>query len=301
MRRWLKGWTVQISLLSRIFFGPLALIPTLVGCQTLHPIPTVPIAVVDAETKAPIPGATVRLWSPADNSPSHIEPSGTTGPDGVARIKAAFPKEADVLIEVSAPGYLSDEMDRTLSAKAPGAPAGGGLVEMFAGPKPYIQLVIPTGFRGDLKAEIKVQDDAPTQPGQRVFTYNVPLPTVENIVGTPIVVHIVAPPVIDGRLAPFRGLYANRTPMPAEPKDSDVVLRWVRSEGLDQYFVVGTKIDQESARRAAEKTIGPRESSGDSKSSGGGRRGGGGGGRGGMGGMGGMGGGASNPGGFGGN
>jgi hypothetical protein len=267
---------VRCCLLSRILLGAFFSLPSLAGCHTLHSTETIPIVVLDAETKTPIPGATVRLWSPADNSPSHLEPTGQTGPDGMARIKAFFPKEADVLIEVSAPGYLSDEIDRLLSSKAPGAPAGGGIVEMFSGPKPCIQLVIPTGFRGDLKVELKIQDNAPMQPGQRVFTYNVPPTTQASIIGEPVVVHIVGPPVMEGRLGQFRGLYANRAPMPVEPKDTEVVLRWVRSEGLDQYFVVGTKIDEESARRAAEKNIGPRETGGETKGGGGGRRGGGG-------------------------
>lgn len=274
---------MQCSLLTRILLGPLVLLPILSGCHSLRPVPVVPVVVLDAETKEPIAGATVRLWSPADNSPGHVEPTGTTGPDGTARIKVAFPKDADVLIEVSAPNYLSDEMDRVLAGKVPGAPAGGGIVEMYAGPKPVIELVVPTGFRGDLKVEIKVQDDAPTKPGQRVFTYGVPMPTAANLAGNPVVVHVVGPPVIEGRLAPCRGLYADRTPMPEEPKDTDVVLRWVRSEGLDQYFVVGTKIDEESARRAAEKKFGSSSSSSGNKGSsgGGGRRGGGGGGGGG--------------------
>jgi uncharacterized membrane protein YgcG len=275
---------VRDSLLTWILFGPLFLLPTITGCHMLHPTPTVPVVVVDAETKEPITGAEVQLWTRFDVSPGHVEPSGITGTDGMARIKAAFSKEADVLIHVCAPNYLPDAVDLMLAGKGAGAPPGGAIVEMFAGPRPAIQLLVPDDFRGDLKVEVKIQDDAPIRLRQREFLYKVPPLTPLNVAGVPVVVHVVGPPIFERGLGPeVQGLRANGTPMPKEPKDTEVVLRWVRSEGLDQYFVVGTKIDQESARHAAEKNIGPRESNNDSKGSGGGRRGGGGGGRGGMG------------------
>ncbi len=275
---------MQGSLLTRILFGPLLLLPTITGCHMLHPTPTIPVVVLDAETKEPIAGAEVQLWTRLDVSPGHVEPSGITGPDGMARIKVAISKEADVLIHVCAPNYLPDAVDLMLAGKGAGAPPGGAIVEMFAGPRPTIQLLVPDNFRGDLKVEVKIQDDAQSHIRQREFLYKVPPLTPLNVAGMPVVVHVVGPPVFERGLGPeFHGLYANGTPMPKEPKDSELVLRWVRSEGLDQYFVVGSKIDQESARRAAEKNIGPRESNNDSKGSGGGRRGGGGGNRGGMG------------------
>jgi uncharacterized membrane protein YgcG len=262
------------------------------GCHVLHPVPTVPILVQDAETKAPIPGAEVQLWTPADNSTGKQEPSGITGPDGVARIKAEFRKESDVLIHVTAPGYLPDDIDHIQAVKLPGAPAGGALIELFAGPRPVVELVVPSDFRGDVKVEVKVPEDARPQVGQRAFRYRLPTVTPASY-GTTPVVRVEGPPLFERGLGPeFRGLYADGTPMPAEPKDTDVVLRWVRSAGADQYFVVGTKIDQESARRAAEKNIGPPEparkaSSGGGGGGGGGRGGprGGGGGGGGSGGM----------------
>jgi uncharacterized membrane protein YgcG len=284
---------VRDSHLTRVIFGPLCLLFTITGCHMLHPDQTIPVAVVDAETKMPIAGAEISLWSPADKSTGKLEPSGTTGPDGVARIKASFPKEADVLIGVSAPGYLRDEVDRLLAGKAPGAPPDGAIVEVFKGPRPTIELVVPTDFRGELKVEVKVQEEAQNPQQQRVFRYSVPSGVVRpagGLFGPPPSVLVLGPPVIraDGRLGPeFRGIYANGSPMPAEPKDTEVVLRWVRSEGMDQFFVVGTKIDEESARRAAEKSMRLRDSSGQDKGGGKGKGGGGGGGGGGRGGMGG--------------
>jgi uncharacterized membrane protein YgcG len=249
----------------------------------MHPTPVIPIVVLDAETKAPIPGAEVRLWSPSDNRKTTVEPSGTTGSDGIVKIKAEYPKEADVLIEVAASGYLQDEMDRVLAGKVTGAPAGGGIVEIFKGPRPNIEIVVPTVFRGDLKVEVKIQDAAPDQLGKRTFRFQAPPPVLGS--SAIPVVHVVGPPVLEGRLGPeFHGIYENGTPMPAEPKDKDIVLRWVRSEGLDQYFVVGTKIDQEAARKAAEKTVGSRDSVKSGSGSGGRKGGGGGMGGGGMGG-----------------
>ena len=287
-------------LLTRVFLGLLVVLPTVTGCHALHPTPTIPIVVRDAETKEPIPGAEIRLWSPADNSTGRQEPTGTTGPDGVARIKADYSKVADVLIGVTAQDYLPDQVDRVLAGKVPGSPPGGAIVEMFRGPRPVIEVIVPSDFRGEFKVEVKPQEDTQNPERKRVFTCKVPPAGLRPAGGfdfTPVVVHVSGPPILsaEGRIGPeFHGLYADMTPMPAEPKDKDIVMRWVRSEGPDQYFIVGTKVDQLSAQRAAEKQIGPREKSSPNKSGG---KGGGGGARGGMGG-GGMGGGGMGGGGM---
>jgi hypothetical protein len=255
----------------RVLFGPLCLLPAGAGCRIFQPAEPLPILVRDAETKQPVPGAKVLLWSPEDRSTGKDEPTGTTGADGIARVKSKVPKDADVLIAVSAEGFMPDEVDRAIAVKTAGSPTGGGVIEIFRGPRPTVELLIPSEYRGDVKVIMKIQDDVPFQPGQRTFGYEVPASGVVTVIG---------PPVLAGSLgATFKGRYANGNPMPDNPKDTDVVLRWVRSEGLDQYFVVGTKIDQDAARRMAEKEV-------RSNGSGGGR-----GGRRGMSGGGGMGGG----------
>jgi uncharacterized membrane protein YgcG len=271
---------VRDCLFTRVLLGPLVLLPALMGCHLGHTVPTIPIVVLDAETKMPVPGAEVRLWSPSDNRKTTTEPSGTTGPDGIARIQAEYPKEADILVEVVAQGYLQDDIDRILAGKVPGAPTGGGIVEIYKGPRPVLELVIPTDLRGDLKVELRTQDATPDQLGKRTFRYTAPSGRFGSTEMP--VAHVVGPPILEGRRGPeFRGIYASTDkPMPLEPKDNEIVLRWVRSEGSDHFFVIGTKIDQESARRASEKNIGPREMNNKSKGDGGGggRRGGGGGG-----------------------
>lgn len=253
----------------RLLFGLFVFLPVFTGCSLFHPAPIVPVLVRDAETKQPVTGAEVQLWSRADTSPGHVDPSGVTGADGMARVKADFPKDSDVTIHAAAPGYLADVMDLVLASKTQGAPAGGGVIEIYRGPRPLIELVVPTEVRGDVKVEVKVSDDDPSPPGQRVWRYSVPVvPVSAARLGEVPVVHVTGGPILEhGNRPEFRGFYPDGRPMPEKPEDGDIVLRWVRSEGADQYFVVGTKIDQESARRASEKNIGPPEKA---KSSGGG-------------------------------
>jgi uncharacterized membrane protein YgcG len=271
------------------------------GCHTFQPSTPLTVQVHDAETHAPVPGATVRLWRfgpHADERDQGI----TAGADGVAQAHLAPPDEGGVMVEVSAPGYLSaqtalpQDVTNALASAKPFHPYKGPplvvMTEMFAGPRPVVELVVPVGYRGMVKAEIRAQADGPWPPGQRAFTYTVPAGGVVRVDGPAVFGNTAVPEVI--------AKYADGTPLPKDAKNGEVAFRWVRRDGNDIYFAVGTAGDADAVRR----TLGnisdsaPPSRSGDKQGGGGGRGGGGGGGR--RGGGGGMGGGGMGGGGMGG-
>ena len=270
------------------------------GCHTLQPSTPLAVHVQDVETHAPVPGATVRLWRfgpHADERDQGI----TAGADGIAHAHLAPPDEGGVMVEVSAPGYLSSQttlpsdIANALASAKPLHPYKGPplafTMEMFAGPRPVVELIVPAGYRGMVKAEIRARGDGPWPPGQRAFTYTVP--------ATGGVVHVDGPLVFGQEPGPeVIAKFADGTPLPMDAKNGEVAFRWVRRNGNDIYFAVGTLGDADAVRR----TLGnisdsaPPSKSSDKGGGGGGRGGrGGGGGRGGRGGGGGMGGGMGGP------
>jgi len=274
------------------------------GCQTLHPSTPLTVVVRDAETHAPIPDATVRLWRFGSHSEEHDQKF-TTGPDGIATAHVAPPDDGGVMVEAIASSYLPiapislprDIVDALSSAK-PFHPYKGPplsvTVEVFAGPRPKAELIIPSGYRGIVKAEIRTRADGPWHAGARAFTYTLP----PNSNG---VIRLDAPMVFDVPSGPeFVAKFADGTPIPqdAKVKNTDVAFRWIRRNGNDVYFVVGTSVDAETARRqlgANDIDMAPPKKSEGGGGRGGGGHGGGRGGRGGGMGGGGMGGGMSGP------
>ena len=109
--------------------------------------------------------------------------SGTTGVDGVAHLRAAPYGHAGIAVETTSPGYLFENKTLTVEAvQAIEPPSFFGddpprpvcfVVEMYAEPHPSVELVVPAGYRGLIKAEMQFRDDAPCTPGQRTFTYEV--------------------------------------------------------------------------------------------------------------------------------
>ena len=103
--RLLKAWLAQLPARDR---------SRMPGIHTYRPVA---VQALDAETRQPIPGATVRLWYPG------VEPARapydlfrTTGDDGIAHLHAAPYGEGGVMMEVTAKGYLFAEKDLTVEA-----------------------------------------------------------------------------------------------------------------------------------------------------------------------------------------
>jgi hypothetical protein len=250
------------------------------GCHVFERDRAVTVAVVDAETKAPISGAAVRLTAPAAHDDRVV--NGTTGADGVARLKAHPPGGVALVLDASASGYLPE--DKIVPAAAVKAqPAGDAqpahfTVEVYAGPRPAVELVIPPGYRGVVKATAEVRDNVQFPPGQRAFRFEVP-PSGE--------VAFTAPAVFRHGSGPeYTAKYADGTELSKSAKDAEVGFRWLTREGDTQLFVVGTRADYEERRKALhlDSPPGPRSGGGGDGQQGGRRGGGGRGGRGGGGG-----------------
>ncbi len=97
--------------LSRRLLLPVLLAALASGCPGGLPVTYRPVTVLarDAETQKAIPGAEVRIFYPL--TPPQLAPAnsmGTTGVDGVARLRAA-PTEEGFAMETTAPGYLLDQ------------------------------------------------------------------------------------------------------------------------------------------------------------------------------------------------
>ncbi len=286
-------WFVRIGRSVPCVVASVFVSMALSGCHTFDR--PVSVLVQDAETKVPVPNAQVRLTDQTAHPPHGL--IGHTGEDGTARVRLASLPELALAVEATAPGYLSEEKDlpveslRAISTN-PFASFDHNtptlVIQVFAGPRPTIDLVVPNGYRGVLRAEIKTRDDLPFPPGQRLFAYEVPPTGVVQIVGPPVLLHGLSPDI--------RAAYVDGTPLKRDAKDQDIGLRWVRADGNDQVFVVGTWLEWNDVKKEMEK-----EDSQKPKGGGGGHHGGSGGGGRGMGGRGGrMGGGMGGGGGTGG-
>ncbi len=208
------------------------------SCQSFQRFRPVDVLVRDAETKQPIPGANVRIWYPlTDGVYRTPESTGRTGADGVVRLQAATSGCEGMMVAGTAQGYLSEELDVpvTLIQTQPASV----VVELLAEPRPMVELVVPTEFRGLVK--IEVQADAPPVPGQRVYQYEVPESGVVRVQGPPVLQRLM--------VGDYRARLADGTPLPQKVGVVDLGLRWLKCEGVNQYFVVGTQSEFDRVRR----------------------------------------------------
>lgn len=265
----------------RLLFASLAASP-LVGCEMLHSNVPVAVTVIDAETKAPVPGAEVVLVYPVDDSGAHNRDiAAITAAGGVAQLKTPS-SEALPQLKLVAPGYLPEQRGlpgdairgiKTAESSWPFSHIEpvAFFVEVYHGPEPSVDLTVPLGFKGQVKVEVRVREDVVYQPMQRTFSATVPTDGKVQVDGPLILKH--------GRGPVFFAHFADEahTLIPGEDApDNAIAFRWLRSEGRTEVFVVGTRAEYESYRRALNKPAGGGDSSGDKKGKG--RRGGGGGG-----------------------
>ncbi len=93
------------------------------------------------------------------------------------------------------------------------------VVELFADPEPIVELVLPAGYRGLIKAEIQVRPDAPFTPGQRSFPVEVPPSGTVVVIGPPILEHAFGPD--------FRFRYADGVPLSRRAENSPLGYWWL--------------------------------------------------------------------------
>lgn len=221
--------------LVRAVIGAFLILVTAPGCQMLHPQPPIDVEVRDAETQAPIDGAHVRVWHNASHSDVT---SGTTGPDGTVHILAPQAQDTPLVYEMMAKGYMSRQTDQPAKQNSSHI-----VLEMYAEPRPVLELVIPTGYRGVVRATVKVQDNYAYQPHQRLFSCTVPASAV---------VEAVVPPIFGrGQTPDIRARYADGTPLPRDAKDFEIGCRWLKADADSEYvFVIGTQYQADEIRRS---------------------------------------------------
>jgi hypothetical protein len=226
------------------------------GCQAFYSYRPVSVLVRDAETKKPVPGAEVHISYPLTRpSVAPYDSSGTAGDDGVAHLRAAPFGEAGLRVEASARGYLPEALSVPVQAvdEIPPAPLVGGdrarpvsfVLEVCAGPSPTVELVVPNGFRGLVKAEVQVREDAPCPPGQRCFRYQVEPSGYVLVTGPPLLRRVFTPD--------YQARFADGTPISRQPDLLAVGFRPLKAEPDVQYFVVGTQSEFDTVRRMVEK------------------------------------------------
>jgi hypothetical protein len=261
---------------ARSLLGPVLLLGLGSGCQAFHQYRPVAVLARDAETGKPISGADVRISYPFTRSTS--APWDSTGPtreDGIARLRAAPYADGDILLEVEAEGYLAETKHLSLQAVQAIEPAHWFeavdqrpvTLEMalFANPGPTVELVLPTGYRGTVQAQIEVNEAAPSPPGQRCFHCEVPPSGTALLTGPPLLQRVCP---LD-----FRARYADGTPLSSDVKGMEIGFWSWKWEGQTMYFLVGTRFEYEALRRSEQRASAEEGHSSGGKGSGQGRHG----------------------------
>ncbi len=253
-------------LIRRLFY-PLLLLAVTSGCQAFHASRPIAIEAMDAETKKPIPGVEVRISYPLETSSfAPGESKGTTGSDGIARLNAAPYGRAGVMVEVSAKGYMSEVKYLSIQEVEALEPAhwfedvrqrpASVVMEMFADPAPTVELIAPSGFRGQIKAKVQVQADLPFEAGQRSFSYAVPTAGEVTARGPSLFRHVSS--------ANVRVKFADGRPLSLRGKESELGYWFVKNEASCYYFFVGTPRDFDSYCRKLQSGEGSSQGSGPS-------------------------------------
>ena len=260
--------------LARCVFLLVCLLPLAAGCQVFSDTRPVSVLARDADTKQPIPGAEVVLAYPLANSlMAPGAATATTGEKGLAQLLATPYPDNTLMLTVSAKGYMTenkgiplqtvqaiepDHLFKSIERKSPNL-----VVELYAeNPYPTVELVVPNGYRGPLHVEIRIPDDAPAQPGQRKFQYEV-APSGEVLITGPALLQRFPYPE-------FTAKYANGTPLPQNAQGAEVGLWWKKSSGNHYYFLVATAV--EAARNRDVVDDGVKSSLGSNKGQGRGRK-----------------------------
>jgi hypothetical protein len=227
------------------------LIATASGCQSFHDYRPLPVLVLDAETKKPISEADVRLASPfAHSTFSPYDSVEKTGLDGIARLRAAPSGDHVLLMEVKSKGYMSWTQDLSDDVIRKSKPRGwfevadsrqpAFVVEMYAEPRFFIDLVVPTSYRGLIKATVQFKEDVPCAPGQRGFSFEV---------GLSGDVQVTAPSLLLRYTPLYQARFADGTRLTDAMDMLKVGFRWLKREGNVEYFVVGTQYEYDQLRR----------------------------------------------------
>jgi hypothetical protein len=222
------------------------------GCQTFRSGQELTVLVRDAETKAPVATAEVYLCQCLKKD--EVAPCRSmdfTQADGIVRLRAEPVGEHGFQVQAVAQGYLPEKIDVAADAlkknvatpshpKAEQGPVDA-IVEVYHEPDFSVELVLPPGYRGLVKAEVQVQDGLPLAKGQRCFRFPVSA-SGDVVVKGPALLRRVSAQEFRARYGdgPFLG-----TAMDAEK----VGFRWLKGAGNQHLFVVGNQLDYEALHR----------------------------------------------------
>jgi hypothetical protein len=228
------------------------------GCQVFQGEQSLTVLVRDAETKQPIPTAEVYVCQRLKGD--EIAPCRSrelTQTNGIARLRGESAGDYGLQVQAVAPGHLPENVTVPPKAsKGQPQPADAGrsselIVEVYAAPDFSVELVLPLGYRGLVKAEIQIQDNLPLSRGQRCFRFPVSASGEVQVRGPSLLQRVPVPE--------YQARYANG-PLLGKSMDVEKVgFRWIKSAGNCHYFVVGNQLDYEALHRrlAPEETQSP--------------------------------------------
>ncbi|HTU91700.1 MAG TPA: hypothetical protein VMF69_16575 [Gemmataceae bacterium] len=222
------------------------------GCTMFHSDQTVTVLVRDAETMKPITTAEVYLCQCLPND--EVAPcysKGLTQTDGIARLRTEPASEQGIQVQTVAQGYLPEKLDvfADVFKKNASAPSSQPIerrpadviVDVYSEPNFSVELVLPAGYRGLVKAEVQIRDDLPLPAGQRCFRYPVSASGDVLVTGPSLLRRVPA--------SEFRARYGNGPFLGTAMDAEKVGFRLLKSLGSQQYFVVGTQLDYEKVHR----------------------------------------------------
>jgi hypothetical protein len=258
--------------------GSIALFIWVGGCQMVARDRPLGIEVIDAETKKPVAGAQVKVTYPMSQTGVSLQQStSTAGNDGIARMKVATTSDFGIILAASADGYLPADLNVS-SASVDHIPSAGLFekaetrppsfrLEIYATPDFTVDLIVPLGYRGIVRARPKFEQSASFPPGQRKFRYEVSNAGAVELAGPPVLRQVLP---VD-----YSAHFPDGGEMTKNPDDLSVGFKYWKMDGAEQLFVVGTKseIDGYMRSTAGDSTESPGRGSGDKGGSkGGGRR-----------------------------
>ncbi len=224
------------------------------ACQSFYSYRPMTIQARDAETGQPISGAVVHISYPLVHaSQAPYDSVDATGPDGQVHLQAAPFGPAGVLVEAKAHGYLMEQMTLPVE-NVQDVPRAGWFedvnkrpatltIDLYAEPRPTIELVLPVSFRGVLSVEVKTDPKAPRTRGQRCFTYPVANGGNLELAGPPLLARVAA---LD-----YSARYTDGTKLSRDAKGLEIGFWGLNADGNRLTFLVGTRDEFEAKRREA--------------------------------------------------
>jgi hypothetical protein len=213
------GFRIHVGLL--LFIG--------LGCASIIGSKGTSVQVIDGETKQPVSAAQVRLWHYNQATSGGANATVATNGGGTADLQTISGRTDDLVLEVSAKGYATEEKSINLANHVE--------VQLYAEPNPTIEFVVPPLFRGLFNFKMQIQDKAAMKSGQRVF------PAELQETG---LAETVVPDLFRHMNAEFRARFSDGRALPDRPQGQELGLWWIKTSGEYEIFLIGTQGDYDT-------------------------------------------------------